>query len=183
MNDEDDDVRGKGKGKAKGRPRKDDDGEVASGANIKNCPKGAGLKDNAVLAFRWRGDETGWEDKDDDDMPLNLRVRQLRSSDSGGVDTSEPASEAEAETEDMARHPRVRQISTVTTATDFSTDSEALDSPAGDGDDDDEQEVADVSLRIVVPTTSILTALRSERTVTTQWRSQQECQKESEEEG
>ncbi|KAJ4991172.1 hypothetical protein SVAN01_03300 [Stagonosporopsis vannaccii] len=41
---------GKGKGKAavKGGKGKD--------ADAKDCPKGAGLKDGAVLAFRWEGD-------------------------------------------------------------------------------------------------------------------------------
>ena len=43
---------GKGKGKAvKGK-------KSAGVDNVKDCPKGAGLKDGAVLAFRWEGDGT-----------------------------------------------------------------------------------------------------------------------------
>lgn len=42
---------GKGKGKAKAGPRK------SNGANAAmDCPKGAGLKDGSVLAFRWKSD-------------------------------------------------------------------------------------------------------------------------------
>lgn len=43
---EDEAVKGKGKGKGK---------KVQGG--VEDCPKGAGLKDGAVLAFRWEGDE------------------------------------------------------------------------------------------------------------------------------
>ncbi|KAF3039753.1 hypothetical protein E8E12_007373 [Didymella heteroderae] len=42
-----DEGNGKGKGKGKAAP-----GKTASGSD---CPKGAGLKDGAVLAFRWEG--------------------------------------------------------------------------------------------------------------------------------
>ncbi|KAH7121116.1 hypothetical protein B0J11DRAFT_581875 [Dendryphion nanum] len=58
----------RGKGKAKARPRKDEDDELAGKENINQCPKGAGLKDNAVLAFRWPGDGTGWEEEEDEEM-------------------------------------------------------------------------------------------------------------------
>jgi hypothetical protein len=57
---ESEDDGGKGKGKAKASNK-------ASGgatANVKDCPKGAGLKDGAVLAFRWAGDGT-WDGDDD----------------------------------------------------------------------------------------------------------------------
>lgn len=57
---------GKGKGKAKaGRPSK---GGVAS---ARNCPKGADLKDGAVLAFRWKGDGNEWEDDEDLDPEVD----------------------------------------------------------------------------------------------------------------
>ncbi|KAF1944964.1 hypothetical protein EJ02DRAFT_339705 [Clathrospora elynae] len=60
--DEEDDG-GKGKGKAKAS-RKSNGGASTSTANIKDCPKGAGLKDGAVLAFRWSGDGAwGGEDE------------------------------------------------------------------------------------------------------------------------
>ncbi|CAA9961207.1 hypothetical protein CFE70_004584 [Pyrenophora teres f. teres 0-1] len=52
--EEDEDV-GKGKGKAK-----------ATG-NVKQCPKGAGLKDGTVLAFRWAGDGS-WDGEDEFDI-------------------------------------------------------------------------------------------------------------------
>ncbi|KAF1846311.1 uncharacterized protein K460DRAFT_367116 [Cucurbitaria berberidis CBS 394.84] len=58
-----------GKGKAKAG-RKSNGGTIASAANVKNCPKGAGLKDGAVLAFRWAGD--GNWDGDDGDMDVDL---------------------------------------------------------------------------------------------------------------
>lgn len=50
--DDMDDVKGKGKAKA-GRPKKAETG----GASVKDCPKGAGLRDGAVLAFRWKDNE------------------------------------------------------------------------------------------------------------------------------
>ncbi|KAF2822654.1 hypothetical protein CC86DRAFT_81097 [Ophiobolus disseminans] len=52
---------GKGKGKAKA-------GKGASGgakSGIADCPKGAGLKNGAVLAFRWVGDGA-WDGDDDE---------------------------------------------------------------------------------------------------------------------
>ncbi|KAF1916478.1 hypothetical protein BDU57DRAFT_233851 [Ampelomyces quisqualis] len=58
---EEEDAGGKGKGKAKASK------PAAGVANAKNCPKGAGLKDGAVLAFRWAGDGT-WDGEDDADM-------------------------------------------------------------------------------------------------------------------
>jgi hypothetical protein len=45
-----DEGKGKGKSSAKGKSKGVD--------NVKDCPKGAGLKDGAVLAFRWEGDGT-----------------------------------------------------------------------------------------------------------------------------
>jgi hypothetical protein len=59
---EDDLAEGKGKGKAKAKS-----GKGNAGAAVMDCPKGAGLKDRDVLAFRWRGDGTGWEDGDEDE--------------------------------------------------------------------------------------------------------------------
>ena len=68
--DSGDDIKGKGKAsaKGKGKARKSssgEDGDLASDTNIKQCPKGAGLRDGAVLAFRWPGintDEGDWVD-------------------------------------------------------------------------------------------------------------------------
>ncbi|CAO2649904.1 Nn.00g011960.m01.CDS01 [Neocucurbitaria sp. VM-36] len=57
---------GKGKGKA---GRKSNTGATASAANVKDCPKGAGLKDGAVLAFRWIGD--GMWDGSEEDMDID----------------------------------------------------------------------------------------------------------------
>jgi len=54
--EEDGEDAGKGKGKAKGGI-----------SNAKDCPKGAGLKDGAVLAFRWAGDGI-WDGSNDSDM-------------------------------------------------------------------------------------------------------------------
>ncbi|KAF2247556.1 hypothetical protein BU26DRAFT_349567 [Trematosphaeria pertusa] len=58
--EDEDDNGGKGKGKAKakaGRPRKSEPGTGTVGAeNVRDCPKGAGLHNGSVLAFRWRGD-------------------------------------------------------------------------------------------------------------------------------
>lgn len=59
--DEEEDTSGKGKGKAKAST------STAGVANVKNCPKGAGLKDGAVLAFRWVGDGI-WDGGNDADM-------------------------------------------------------------------------------------------------------------------
>ncbi|EUC50667.1 hypothetical protein COCMIDRAFT_81434 [Bipolaris oryzae ATCC 44560] len=54
-------VEGKGKGKAKAT------GAGGKGvASAKMCPKGAGLKDGAVLAFRWVGDGN-WEGEEEED--------------------------------------------------------------------------------------------------------------------
>jgi hypothetical protein len=62
--DENDDDGGKGKGKAKAGS-KSGGGATAGVGNVKDCPKGAGLKDGAVLAFRWAGDGT-WDGSEDD---------------------------------------------------------------------------------------------------------------------
>jgi len=58
--EEEDGGKGKGKGKAK-VGRKSNTGLD----NLKTCPKGAGLKDGAVLPFRWIGDGV-WEGDDQD---------------------------------------------------------------------------------------------------------------------
>ncbi|KAH7377282.1 hypothetical protein BKA66DRAFT_513588 [Pyrenochaeta sp. MPI-SDFR-AT-0127] len=68
---EDDEEGGKGKGKAKAS-RKPNGGATASAANVKDCPKGAGLKDGAVLAFRWAGDGI-WDGSEDMDVDLEER--------------------------------------------------------------------------------------------------------------
>jgi hypothetical protein len=62
--DDSDDGAGKGKGKAKAGGKANGG---AAAANAKDCPKGAGLKDGAVLAFRWAGDGI-WNGEDDADM-------------------------------------------------------------------------------------------------------------------
>lgn len=78
----------KGKGKAKG-PRKSN-GTASSATNLKECPKGAGLKDGAVLAFRWAGD--GNVDGDDegntagDDAPNMWGVKLASFEDAYGVE-------------------------------------------------------------------------------------------------
>ncbi|KAF2440035.1 hypothetical protein P171DRAFT_435857 [Karstenula rhodostoma CBS 690.94] len=48
------DLKGKGKAKA-GCPKKS--GAVGADS-VKDCPKGAGLRDGAVLAFRWKGNRS-----------------------------------------------------------------------------------------------------------------------------
>ncbi|KAF2273108.1 uncharacterized protein EI97DRAFT_189958 [Westerdykella ornata] len=59
----------------------DDDREDANGKSkkaaksISQSLKGAGLKDNAVLAFRWKGDGTGWE-KDEEDVIASSREKK-----------------------------------------------------------------------------------------------------------
>ncbi|KAF2748503.1 hypothetical protein M011DRAFT_457802 [Sporormia fimetaria CBS 119925] len=56
IGEDDTDAKGKGKAKAStGVPSK-----------IVECPKGAGLKDGAVLAFRFEGDGTSWGGDDQD---------------------------------------------------------------------------------------------------------------------
>ncbi|KAF2737652.1 hypothetical protein EJ04DRAFT_541758 [Polyplosphaeria fusca] len=52
--DEEEETDGKGKAKAKGKG-------LAGSAGLGDCPKGTGLRDNAVLAFRWEGDESAWD--------------------------------------------------------------------------------------------------------------------------
>lgn len=54
-----DDPKGKGKAKA-GRPKKSD---TVGADSVKDCPKGAGLRDGAVLAFRWK-DNGSLEEED-----------------------------------------------------------------------------------------------------------------------
>jgi hypothetical protein len=62
--DDSEDGGGKGKGKAKAGSKSN--GGAAT-SNAKDCPKGAGLKDGAVLAFRWVGDGV-WDGGDDAGM-------------------------------------------------------------------------------------------------------------------
>lgn len=57
--DEDEEDAPKGKGKAKAGRKSN-----GSAPNVKDCPKGAGLKDGGVLAFRWRGDGV-WDGEED----------------------------------------------------------------------------------------------------------------------
>ena len=61
--DEEEESEGKGKGKGKKSSAGD---KMAGPANVKDCPKGAGLKDGAVLAFRWVG-EGMWDGEDEDE--------------------------------------------------------------------------------------------------------------------
>jgi hypothetical protein len=70
---------GKGKGKGKAKAGKKSNG--AAGSNVNDCPKGAGLKDGAVLAFRWAGDGIwdGGEDADMDQDGSNMWGVQLAS--------------------------------------------------------------------------------------------------------
>lgn len=66
-NQEQNDVKGKGRASAKQKA----DPNLAAPSNIQNCPQGAGLKDGAVLAARWKGDGTAWgaeaEEEDEDE--------------------------------------------------------------------------------------------------------------------
>lgn len=76
--DVEEETKAKGKGK-KGRPSKsavtvDDSGvELAGTSNILQCPKGAGLKDGAVLVFRW-----GKKEKDDDNEDIEMEDERDR---------------------------------------------------------------------------------------------------------
>jgi hypothetical protein len=63
---EEEEEEGKGKGKAKASV-KSNGGTTAGTANVKQCPKGAGLKDGAVLAFRWAGDGN-WDGEEEVDV-------------------------------------------------------------------------------------------------------------------
>lgn len=69
--EEDDGGKGKGKGKAKAGKKANSDMH-----NLKACPKGAGLKDGAVLPFRWIGDGI-WEG-DHEDMDFEDEVQSSR---------------------------------------------------------------------------------------------------------
>ncbi|KAF2792835.1 hypothetical protein K505DRAFT_325891 [Melanomma pulvis-pyrius CBS 109.77] len=95
---EEDDGGVKGKGKAPAatttriRPSKKDSSVKLQ---VKDCPKGAGLRDNAVLAFRWVGEgmwdgEAGEEDEDEDEGNAGRRnmwgVRIASYEDSYGVE-------------------------------------------------------------------------------------------------
>ena len=59
--EEDDDEGGKAKAKGKGKAKAD------ATAGVRQCPKGAGLKDGTVLAFRWAGDGS-WDGEDEFDV-------------------------------------------------------------------------------------------------------------------
>jgi len=65
---------GKGKGKKK-----------AGNVQVKDCPKGAGLRDGAVLAFRWRGDGV-WDGSGDEDGKGMWGVRIASYEDVFGVE-------------------------------------------------------------------------------------------------
>jgi hypothetical protein len=56
--DEEESSVGKGKGKARA-------GGGPNATNVKDCPKGAGLRDGTVLAFRWAGDGS-WDGDEED---------------------------------------------------------------------------------------------------------------------
>jgi hypothetical protein len=79
---EEEDEGGKGKGKAKAGAKSS--GAIAGSENIKDCPKGAGLKDGAVLAFRWAGDGT-WDGEEEDMDVDGGKVRAGRGVDMWGV--------------------------------------------------------------------------------------------------
>jgi hypothetical protein len=71
----------KGKGKQNGDAKPFD--------ALKQCPKGAGLRDNAVLAFRFKGDATAWGNDGvamADDEPDMWGVKIASYEDSYGVD-------------------------------------------------------------------------------------------------
>lgn len=57
---------GKGKGKAKAS-------KASTKSGIDDCPKGAGLKDGAVLAFRWAGDGV-WDGGDHEDATWGVKL-------------------------------------------------------------------------------------------------------------
>ncbi len=67
--DGEEDDGGKGKGKAKKASTGD---KAAAPANVKDCPKGAGLKDGAVLAFRWVGEDMWDGDEEEDGTEGNM---------------------------------------------------------------------------------------------------------------
>jgi hypothetical protein len=81
-----DDAKGKGKAKA---PSKSN-GTTSAATNLKDCPKGAGLKDGAVLAFRWTGDGSGDGDDEgysaEDDEPNMWGVTLASFEDAYGVE-------------------------------------------------------------------------------------------------
>ena len=66
----------------KGRPKKDSEGSVVEG--VKGCPKGAGLRDGAVLAFRWRGDGI-WDGDEDVDIDMEDGIAGGKKMDMWGV--------------------------------------------------------------------------------------------------
>ncbi|EOA86688.1 hypothetical protein ACJQWK_09022 [Exserohilum turcicum] len=69
--DEDVVTSSKGKGKARASAKSTTDTH-----NVKACPKGAGLRDGAVLAFRWVGDGN-WEGEDEDEDGSNSEGGRL----------------------------------------------------------------------------------------------------------
>lgn len=89
------DVKGKGKGSANQKS----DPNLAAPSNIQNCPQGAGLKDGAVLAARWKGDGSAWgsepakedeeedeEDEEVDEEPSMWTVKIASFEDAYGVE-------------------------------------------------------------------------------------------------
>lgn len=76
-----------GKGKGKAKAKKDNTGV---GGAVKDCPKGAGLRDRDCLAFRWRGDGTGWEEEDGAQQAGMWGVVLPSFEDSFGVPGNEP---------------------------------------------------------------------------------------------
>ncbi|KAF2006328.1 hypothetical protein P154DRAFT_257233 [Amniculicola lignicola CBS 123094] len=80
--DADEEAEGKGKAKAKIPGR----GKQNAVAEVKDCPKGAGLRDGAVLAFRFREQGSG-EDMDEEGEEADMwNVRIASFEDSYGVE-------------------------------------------------------------------------------------------------
>ncbi|KAL1798226.1 hypothetical protein ACET3X_002263 [Alternaria dauci] len=74
MASDEEQVEGKGKGKAT-KPNAGASSSAGAKGDItktKQCPKGAGLRDGAVLAFRWAGDGT-WDGEDEFDLDRDVR--------------------------------------------------------------------------------------------------------------
>lgn len=63
---EEEDV-GKGKGKARSKSSRSEKGGSGGVGGAKDCPKGAGLRDGSVLAFKW-GERS--EDGDENELEL-----------------------------------------------------------------------------------------------------------------
>ncbi|KAG9194312.1 hypothetical protein G6011_04347 [Alternaria panax] len=63
---------GKGKASKANAGGSSNGGAKADTAKINQCPKGAGLRDGAVLAFRWAGDGS-WDGEDEFDLSKSSR--------------------------------------------------------------------------------------------------------------